>query len=525
MPNPGDLLAGRYRVLERLGSGGMATVHRARDERLERDVAVKVLLPNLAGDPATAARFEREARSLAASTHPGVVAVFDVDAGDPQAGREPFFVMELCRGGSLADRLGPDRPMAPDDLIPILVPIADGLADLHRRGVVHRDIKPQNILFGDDRAKLADFGLAQSDGGEGVSELTTPGTTVGTLAYLAPELLAGDRATPATDVYALGVVTFVALTGRSPRSGSSMAELVGASSSPAPEVSTLAPNLGPAFDEIVGLALAVDPDERPDALAFASGLGSALGRWTRDGGPARQAASAAPAAPIALVPDVASSPADDGSLVGVGRAPAGDRALVDDATTAIAIPVGATASIPLDAGSNRGPERDKSPTEPGRTEPWLGRLIVAGALLLVGIAVLAGLLGSGPRVGAGSPAPSSRNLPSPSAASPSPSIRSSPSAIRASPSPNPAQASLDAMDAAIAAARGGPDGLKGKDANDLENRTAEIRRALDSGDERAALDLARKLDHRVADLAKNLGADQAARLRSASQDLVRALGG
>ncbi|MEA2607671.1 MAG: eukaryotic-like serine/threonine-protein kinase, partial [Chloroflexota bacterium] len=355
MPNPGDLLVGRYRVLERLGSGGMATVHRARDERLERDVAVKILLPNLADDPATAARFEREARSLAASSHPGVVAVFDVDAGDPAAGREPFFVMELCRGGSLADRLGPGRPMAPDDLIPILVPIADGLADLHRRGVVHRDIKPQNILFGDDRAKLADFGLAQSNDGEGVSELTTPGTTVGTLAYLAPELLAGERATPATDVYALGVVTFVALTGRSPRPGSSMAELVGASGSPAPSVSTFAPDLGPAFDEIVGAALAVDPDDRPDALAFASGLGSALGRWTRDGGPARRAgslasaASAAPMMPIAPVLDPANLPADDGSLVGVGRPRPGDRALTNDATTAIAIPVGATASIPLDA--------------------------------------------------------------------------------------------------------------------------------------------------------------------------------
>jgi hypothetical protein len=523
MPNPGDLLVGRYRVLERLGSGGMATVHRARDERLERDVAVKILLPNLAGDPATAARFEREARSLAASTHPGVVAVFDVDAGDPQAGREPFFVMELCRGGSLASRLGPGRPMAPGDLIPILVPIADGLADLHRRGVVHRDIKPQNILFGDDRAKLADFGLAQSNDGEGVSDLTTPGTTVGTLAYLAPELLAGERATPATDVYALGVVTFVALTGRSPRPGSSMAELVGASGSPAPAVSALAPDLGPAFDEIVGLALAVDPDERPDALAFASGLGSALGRWTRDGGPARQSASAAPAAPIAPVPDVASVPADDGSLVGVGRAPAGDRALVDDATTAIAIPVGATASIPLDLADRR-PAPDVSPTEPGRTTPWLGRLIVAGALLVVAVAVLAGLLGSGPPVGSGSPAPSAAP-PSPSAASAAPSIRSSPSAGPVSPTPNPALASLAAMDAAIAAARGGPDGLKGKEANDLENRTAEIRRALDSGEAAAALDLARKLDHRVADLAKDLNADQASRLRSASQDLVRALGG
>jgi hypothetical protein len=211
-------------------------------------------------------------------------------------------------------------------------------------------------------------------------------------------------------------------------------------------------------------------------------------------------------------------------LVGIGRRQPGDRALVDDVTTAIAIPVGATASIPLDAPPAREPDR-LWPTEPGRTTPWLGRLIVAGALLLVAIAILPGLLGSGPGPGGGSPAPSSARSPSPSAASPAPSIQSSPSARPASPSPNPALTSLDAMNAAIGAARGGPDGLKGKEANDLERQTAEIRRALDSGDPAAALDLARKLDRRVADLAKNLGSDQATRLRSASRDLVRALGG
>lgn len=520
MPNPGDLLMGRYRILERIGSGGMATVHRARDERLDRDVAVKVLLPNLADDPSTAARFEREARSLAASSNPGVVAVFDVDAGDPSTGREPFFVMELCRGGSLADRLAAGRRMAPDDLVPILVPIADGLADLHRRGIVHRDIKPQNVLFGDDRAKLADFGLAQSTDGPGVSELTTPGTTVGTLAYLAPEVLAGERATAAADVYALGVVAFVALTGRPPRPASSMAELLTSSSSSAPPISTVAPELGPAFDDSVGAALAVRPADRPDALSFASGLATSLGRWMRDGGPGRAAASTDPSAAPA-------APADPSSLVAVGRPRAGDQASVDDETTAIAIPLGATASLPMESVADRRPT-EPTRSVPGRSAPWVGRAILLGALLLVVVLALVGPLGSGPPAVPGAsagPSPEPPATSSPPSPSVGPSVAASPSAAHPSPSQDPAIAALAAMDAAISAARGGPDGLKGKDANDLEQRTAAIRQALDGGDRATALDLARKLDHRVADLTKNLGSDQANRLRTASQDLVRALGG
>src|SRR5438093_11693229 len=216
MPASGDLLAGRYRILAPLGAGGMATVFRANDERLSREVAIKILLPNLAGDPTVAARFEREARTLAAAAHPGVVSIFDVDAGDASTGREPFFVMELCPGGSLADRLIDGQRVSPDELIPSLVSIADGLADLHARGVVHRDVKPSNILFASARAKLAAFGLARSDGAE-ADDLTTPGTAVGTMAYLAPEVLTGETATSAADIYALGVAAFAGLTGELPR--------------------------------------------------------------------------------------------------------------------------------------------------------------------------------------------------------------------------------------------------------------------------------------------------------------------
>jgi serine/threonine-protein kinase len=506
MPAPGDLLAGRYRIVAPLGSGGMATVHRARDERLERDVAVKILLPNHAGDPATAARFEREARSLAAASHPSVVAVFDVDAGDHAAGREPFFVMELCPGGSLATRMSGDRKLSPDELVPVLVSIADGLADLHRRGVVHRDVKPQNILFAPDRAKLADFGLALADEHEGLSELTAPGTAVGTLSYLAPEVLAGQRASAAADVYALGVVAFVGLTGELPRPAGSMAELVAASQTPARRASAVAPALGPAFDDVIAAALAPDPADRPDALELATGLTSALGRWSRDGGAERRAAATAATAATAA----ASLP---------------DTNEADEATTAMALPLGETARIPIEPIHH-------DPPPPAR-RPSAGVLLPAASLLAVVLVAalvlprLGSLVGGG--AGPGPSAPPSAGLASaPPSAGPSASASAGPSAspsVAASPSQDPALAALQKVDTAIAAAKGGPNGLKGKEARDLEALAGTVRRALAEGNRRAALDAARKLDKRISDVADKIGRDSAARLRAASSDLLDALGG
>src|SRR6476661_2080035 len=262
MPVPGDVLADRYRIGALLGSGGMATVHGGHDDRRGRDVAVKALLPNRASDPVLAQRFDREARAMAAVADAGLVAVFDVDPGDPAAGREPFFVMELCPGGSLADRLGPDRPMPPDELVPILVAVSDALAALHRAGLVHRDVKPSNILFATDRVKVGDFGLVRSDNTTEPSELTEPGTAVGTLGYLSPERLRGDRGGPPADVYALGTVAHLGLTGSMPRTGGSVRDVVAAASFRPPSVSTAAPALGRSFDDVVLEALAVDPNRR-----------------------------------------------------------------------------------------------------------------------------------------------------------------------------------------------------------------------------------------------------------------------
>src|SRR5262249_2987392 len=223
MPMAGDVLAGRYRIDAALGAGGTAVLYRARDLRLERDVAVKVLLPNLARDPLIAGRFDREARALAGASHPGIVAVYDVDRGDPSTGREPFFVMELCDHGSVAgarDDVGGRLP--PDRLVPIVVDVAGGLASLQARGIVHRDVKPHNILLCGTGAKLADFGLARAPD---TTRLTAAGTGAGTLAYLAPELLGGAEPGPPADVYGLGVVAFQGLTGRLPRPSGAMGDL------------------------------------------------------------------------------------------------------------------------------------------------------------------------------------------------------------------------------------------------------------------------------------------------------------
>ena len=235
----------------------------------------------------------------------------------------------------------------------------------------------------------------------------------------------------------------------------------------------------------------------------------------------------------AAVPATAGAvPVDPSALVAVGRPRVGDPTPIDDETTALAIPVGATAAFAADPIATRRPAADASRAAraPGGAATWVGRAVVLAALLVVIVIALTGLLGSASPAGPGpSPGASSASSPrvSPPSASPSiePSARPSPSAVAPSPTPDPAISSLAAMDDAISAARGGPDGLKGKDANDLEQRTAAIRRALDVGDRHAALDLARKLDHRVADVAEHLGEDQASRLRTASRDLVRALGG
>jgi serine/threonine protein kinase len=467
MPRIGESLGGRYRLDALIGSGGFASVFRARDLRLERDVAVKVLLANHTTDPAIATRFDREARVLATVSHPNVVAIHDVAPGDPATAAEPFIVMELCDGGSLADRLAASETGAlpPDELVPVLVDVATGLDALHARGIVHRDLKPSNILLSEGRARIADLGIAAT----GPSELTAVGTTIGTLAYLAPEQLAGEPGSAASDVHALGVIAFLALTGRPPRSAGSVADVVAASVQPVDPASAMEPGLGSAFDEPIARALARNPSLRPTATELGSMLATALERW---------------------------------------RAEPGSMGLHDQTTlTRVLLP--AKGALP--------PVEAPTPRRSGRTLAAVGALLAA---LLLGLAAF--LL-----FGSDDPGPTA----SPSATasvggSASASASARPSATATADQFADARAASDEMRAAIADA-GGDDGLKGREVRDLEKILDRFDRALDTGDAQAVRDEAGKLAAQVAELIEQDDVDDevAERLRTAADGLVDAANG
>jgi serine/threonine protein kinase len=204
-----ELIAGRYEIGKRLGHGGMATVYLARDRELSRSVALKILADNLAGDDNLRKRFKREARLAAKLDHPNVVQVYDVG----EEGDRPFIVMECVDGHSLADRLDRPRGLPAAERLPVLQQMCEGLGHAHERGLVHRDVKPQNLLLrkSDGCLKIVDFGIARA-----VEEtrLTQTGRVVGTDRYMAPEQLSDGKISPATDVYACGVVADETLSAR-----------------------------------------------------------------------------------------------------------------------------------------------------------------------------------------------------------------------------------------------------------------------------------------------------------------------
>jgi serine/threonine-protein kinase len=219
-------LSGRYETGERLGSGGMSNVYKATDRILERTVAVKILAEHLSDDERFVARFRREALAVAKLIHPNIVQVYDTGVDE---GRH-YIVMEYVEGRSGAQILQRQGPVAPETAAEIGIQACAGLDYAHRRGIIHRDVKPGNLMVvggpvggGAEMAvKLTDFGIARAIE---QTRITQVGSVVGTAAYLAPEQVRGEEATPATDVYALGVVLYQFLTGRLPHEGSSLAEL------------------------------------------------------------------------------------------------------------------------------------------------------------------------------------------------------------------------------------------------------------------------------------------------------------
>lgn len=256
-PLDGTLLEGRYRVEAEIAAGGTSTVYRGLDIRLDRPVALKVMDSRYAGDEQFLTRFQREARTVARLKDPGLVAVYDqgLDA------RHPFLVMELIEGGTLRELLAERGPMPPHAVAAVLRPVLGGLAAAHRAGLVHRDVKPENVLISDDGVvKIADFGLVRAVAAAGI---TSASVILGTAAYLSPEQVRDGKATPRSDVYAVGIMAYELLTGHTPFSGDSALSIAYQRlDSDVPPPSTVIDGVPGQFDELVGRATARDPAHR-----------------------------------------------------------------------------------------------------------------------------------------------------------------------------------------------------------------------------------------------------------------------
>ncbi|HEX6788316.1 MAG TPA: serine/threonine-protein kinase [Gaiellaceae bacterium] len=269
MPNADTVIAGRYRLQEILGHGGMSEVWRAEDLELGRLVALKLLAPD-----ADRARFEREARAVASLAHPNITQVYDFGEWE---GR-PYMLLEYLPGGTLENRLANGKPLPDDEASAIAAAVAAGLAHAHTRGVVHRDLKPANVLFDDEgRPKLADFGIARMAAGEGT--LTEAGTVLGTAAYISPEQAMGEPATPASDVYSFGVLLYRMVTGKLPFESTNALELVTLHRDrPPPPIESLRKDAPAVLAATATAALAKLPRDRPaDGAAILRRLGVPAG--------------------------------------------------------------------------------------------------------------------------------------------------------------------------------------------------------------------------------------------------------
>ncbi|TMQ68022.1 MAG: alpha/beta fold hydrolase [Candidatus Eisenbacteria bacterium] len=305
MPLTRHARLGPYEIVAPLGAGGMGEVYRARDTRLGRDVAVKVLPASVSEKPEVRARFEREARVASALNHPHICVLHDIGCD----GGIHYLVMELVEGESLAERLG-RGPLSTADVLRLGAQIADALDRAHRAGVIHRDLKPGNVMLSKSGAKLMDFGLARAIGPAGpvggnlatppaltqsptiAQPLTAEGTLVGTFQYMSPEQLEGREADARSDLWALGCVLYEMATGRRAYDGASQASLISAimKDEPRPMIE-VAPMTPPSFDRVVRACLAKDPEQRWQS---AHDLALAL-RWpVGDGAGAHETSPGAP---------------------------------------------------------------------------------------------------------------------------------------------------------------------------------------------------------------------------------------
>ncbi len=353
MADIGSVLGGRYRLVELLGQGGMATVYRGQDSQLGRDVTVKVLRPEYGRDPDFLARFRAEAQAVASLNDPNVVAVYDF--GQDTAG--PFIVMEYVDGEDLATLLRRNGALAPRQAARIARDVARALEAAHERGIVHRDVKPANVLIANDgRVKVTDFGIARA---LSEAQLTLPGTTLGSVHYLSPEQVRGEAASASSDIFGLGIVLYEMLTGRRPWEGETAASVAMARlSGPGAGPSDVVASVPPALDAIDRKALAPLPSDR---FLTAGAMAESLQGY--------------------LV--ATSTPAPGLAAVGVAAGAAGAAGMSGQAGTSGAYP---SDTIPYAADAYAAPlppaPQPARAAAPGGTSPWVWISGIAGLLIL-----------------------------------------------------------------------------------------------------------------------------------------------
>ncbi len=314
----GNLVDNRYQVQSRLARGGMSTVYLATDQRLERDVALKVLHPHLADDPQFLDRLGREAKAAARLSHPHVVGVLD----QGEDGRLAYLVMEFIKGHTLRDDLNDKGALSPRLALALIDPVVEGLGAAHAAGMIHRDIKPENVLIADDgRIKLGDFGLARA-----ISTSTSTGALIGTVAYLSPELVLGKQADARSDIYSVGIMLYEMITGRQPFDGDVPIQVAYQHvNSTVGAPSLVVPGLAAEIDELVQWCTDRDPDKRPvDGSALLSEL-----RHIRTNLSDAELDLQPPAAVRSALPAVAAPP---------NRPPGGARPASDGQDTAHVLP-------------------------------------------------------------------------------------------------------------------------------------------------------------------------------------------
>jgi len=382
----GTRLAGRYVLVEVIAAGGMGTVHKATDERLGRTVAVKILRDDLAGDPRFVERFRREARAVAALSHPNIAGVYDYGEEDDHY----FFVMEFIDGSDLAQLMRVDSPLTQERSALIAAGTLDALQHAHSAGVIHRDIKPANIMITkrersssstgwQEKVKVTDFGIARAVGD---ATLTATGSVLGTAHYLSPEQASGEKIGPATDQYSTGIVLYEMLVGTVPFTGDSpVAIAMRHMADELPPPSTVNPGISPGFDAIVRRATSKDASDRfPDAQAMADALRNEIGASRVGVG-----AAAAVAGPPTAVLDTTSQRMAEGPGTGEWDAQRVGRVVLLSFAVLIVVAI-ALLAFRLAAGDEE-PQRADRPRDgdgagqPAEDEPEVAQVVIPDDIL------------------------------------------------------------------------------------------------------------------------------------------------